>query len=274
MQNLRPFLGLIDRQTLIVTVLAMASTWVCLRIGLVIDMPLELVGIAIVFPIVFSISGAFQRREAALVELAELKANLVAVYLAHRDWPGNGNVEHTRRIGDITRRLYSVVQSGLQEPEGDGLREAYAAFSEISESHEILRREGAVAASDVARVNQYLKHAMMNFEKMRNIAVYRTPRSLRAYTQVFLNSFPILFGPYFAFISINSYPAVGYFVAVLYSLVLVSLDNIQEDLENPYDGIGIDDIDFAESGRPAPLDRTIPSSLQIDSQEGLPNGSP
>lgn len=37
---------------------------------------------------------------------------------------------------------------------------------------------------------------------------------------------------------------VGYAVAVLYSLVLVSLDNIQEDLENPYDGIGEDDINL------------------------------
>ena len=87
----------------------------------------------------------------------------------------------------------------------------------------ILRREGGVATSDVARVNQYLKHAIMNFEKMRNIAVYRTPRSLRSYTQVFLNSFPVLFGPYFAYLSATSYVPVGFFVAVLYSLVLVGL---------------------------------------------------
>ena len=90
---------------------------------------------------------------------------------------------------------------------------------------------------------------MTNFEKMRNIAVYRTPRSLRAFTRFFLSSFPILFGPYFAFLASTSFPTVGYCIALIYSLVLVGLDNIQEDLENPYDGIGVDDIDFyGESG--------------------------
>ncbi len=37
---------------------------------------------------------------------------------------------------------------------------------------------------------------------------------------------------------------VGYCVALIDTLVLVGLDNIQEDLENPYDGIGVDDIEF------------------------------
>ena len=54
------------------------------------------------------------------------------------------------------------------------------------------------------------------FERMRNIAIYRTPVSLRAYSVVFLNVFPIAFGPYFATLCAKSesFPAVGYMVAV------------------------------------------------------------
>jgi predicted membrane chloride channel (bestrophin family) len=33
-------------------------------------------------------------------------------------------------------------------------------------------------------------------------------------------------------------------MAVIYSLVLVGLDNIQDSLENPYDGMSQDDIRF------------------------------
>ena len=40
----------------------------------------------------------------------------------------------------------------------------------------------------------------------------------------------------------NSHMFSGYAVAVIYSLVLVTLDNIQEDLEDPYDGVGEDDV--------------------------------
>jgi hypothetical protein len=39
-----------------------------------------------------------------------------------------------------------------------------------------------------------------------------------------------------------THPIAGYVVAVLYTVVLVSLDNIQDDLENPFDGAGADDL--------------------------------
>ena len=95
---------------------------------------------------------------------------------------------------------------------------------------------------------------MIDYERMRNIATYRTPVTLRAYSSVFLNLFPIAFGPYFASLCVKSesFPAVGYMVAVLYSLVLVTLDNLQEDLEDPFDDVGADDIklDVVEDYRP------------------------
>lgn len=57
-----------------------------------------------------------------------------------------------------------------------------------------------------------------------------------------MNLFPLLFGPYFAQIAYPDHPTAGYVVAAIYSLVLVSLDNIQDDLENPFDGLGADDL--------------------------------
>lgn len=251
MNVLRNFGSIIDKQTLGVTVLAWLSTYVCLELGLVIDLPLELVGIAIVFPIVFSISSAFQRRETALAEFAELKANLTAMFYAHRDWPGLVHDDDAPEIRQITIEVFRCVQDCMKQRSDEAVAQAYTLFSRISESHERLEGSGA-AGTDLARLtSQYLNRAMMNFEKMRNIAMYRTPMSLRSYTQVFLNSFPILYGPYFAYVSENSYLVVGFLVATLYSLVLVGLDNIQDALENPYDGIGVDDVhlDIADSYR-------------------------
>jgi predicted membrane chloride channel (bestrophin family) len=39
-------------------------------------------------------------------------------------------------------------------------------------------------------------------------------------------------------------PLLYYVIPVLYSFILVSLDNIQDHLENPFDDIGEDDIHF------------------------------
>jgi hypothetical protein len=119
----------------------------------------------------------------------------------------------------------------------------YRAFSDLSLSHEALRKSD-VGASEISRLNQYLSKIMTDYERMRNIALIRTPEALRAYSRVFLNLFPIAFGPYFAYLCDDSktFPAVGYIVAVLYSLVLVTLDNLEEHLEDSFDGKGIDDV--------------------------------
>ena len=112
-----------------------------------------------------------------------------------------------------------------------------------SASHEQLRADG-LPGNEVSRANQYLRAIMIEFERMKNILEYRTPLLLRAYSQIFLNSFPILFGPYFAHVIDKSYAVVGYGIAIVYSLVLVSLDNIQEHLENPFDQGCEDDVDL------------------------------
>lgn len=77
---------------------------------------------------------------------------------------------------------------------------------------------------------------------MKIIHNYRTPVTLRAYSKVFIYIFPIIYGPYFAS-TVGDYSAsLEYVMPVLYSFILVSLDNIQDHLENPFDDVGEDDI--------------------------------
>ena len=90
---------------------------------------------------------------------------------------------------------------------------------------------------------------MFEFERMRNVHLYRTPTALRAYSSIFLNAFPVLFAPYFAKVSNDYYYAAGYLVAAFYCLVLVGLNNIQEDLEHPYDQVGADDLNLDVADR-------------------------
>ena len=60
------FSKIIDGQTVIITFLAILSTYLCDRFGFYADLPSGLIGIAIIFPIVFSINSAYKRREEAL----------------------------------------------------------------------------------------------------------------------------------------------------------------------------------------------------------------
>ncbi len=245
MKVIKNFLIVMDWQTLIVTLLAVGSTYVCLRLDLVADIPTGLIGLAVVFPIVFSINAAYKRREEALRYFSEIKGFAVALYYAHRDWLSATGPEHGERVKGVIEELLEAIRQDLGEKgrSRETHAKAFAAFSKLSRSHEELRKSN-LGVSEVSRANRYLSKMMVSFERMRNIAHYRTPLTLRAYSHVFLNLFPVAFGPYFAFLCTESktFPWVGYMIAVLYSLVLVSLDNLQEHLEDPYDEFGADDV--------------------------------
>jgi predicted membrane chloride channel (bestrophin family) len=245
------FARIIDRQTVLVATVAVISTFACLKLGITVNLPFELVAVAIVFPIVFTISSAFQRREGALGELAEFRANLIAMFFAHRDWQRTDDAPHIRTQ---LRRLHDAVRDSVCQRDPAMTRVVYALFSELSLSAESMRASRGVSTSELARLNQYLRNAIANYEKLRNVADYRTPVALRAYTQVFLNVFPVLFAPYFALMSSSGWWPLGFVMAILYTLVLVGLDNIQEGLENPFDGLGIDDIQFDGAAEQAWLD--------------------
>ena len=242
---IKNFLKILDLQTFIILILSLAATHLCLYFDIIFEMPTSLIGIAIVFPIVFSINAAYRRREEALTFLASFKASAVSLYYSHRDWVPGDNKPHTERISKLIVEIFTAIRndfSAKKENVAD-FQQIYYLFSRFSKSNEELRRAG-MADADVSRAHSFIRFMVSDFENMRNILLYRTPISLRAYTQVFLNAFPILFGPYFAYLSSEYFIYCGYIVAVFYGLVLSCLDNIQDFLENPYDGIGADDIDL------------------------------
>jgi hypothetical protein len=83
---LRSLCLIVDLKTVAVGAMAVASTYLCGRFGLIAEFPLTLIATAVVFPIVFSIGGAYKRREAALDEYGSIKTHGRAIYFAARDW--------------------------------------------------------------------------------------------------------------------------------------------------------------------------------------------
>ncbi len=245
MNTIRHFISIISVQTAVVVFLALAATYLCLQNDIVVELPTGLIGIAIVFPIVFSINAAYRRREEALRSFANLKAHGVALFYAHRDWVPDRESAHATRIRQLVADLLEALRASFTTAHEttEEFKRVYALFSDMSGSMEDLRKAG-VSGSEISRANQYLRSMIIEYERMRNIYTYRTPTALRAYSQVFLSAFPVLFAPYFADLSARYFFSLGFLVAAFYGLVLVSLDNIQERLENPFDEIGVDDINL------------------------------
>ena len=250
---LKHFFSVINTKTFVVIAAACVTTYVCTILDFHYNVPTDLIGIAIVFPIVFSINAAYSRREKALEHYSVFKGSALSIRYAHMHWIDenqkenrqgkkiNGD-EHVNRIDKIYKKLFDNIYKYLHsiKPDPETYDHIIKLFGDISLSNEKLRP--FVLDTENARSHNNLRLMAVELENIINIKNYRTPNSLRAYTKVFLNIFPIIFGPFFAHIAITKGIEFGLVMAIIYSLVLTILDNIQEDLEDPFDGIGSDDI--------------------------------
>ena len=145
----------------------------------------------------------------------------------------------SRFLGNF-KTMFTSPKNELEKNE----KEIYNNFSEFSLYIKHDLREEGLSSGECSRTNQYLQKMMISFESIKHIYQYRTPRTLRAFSNLFIKIIPIIYGPYFAYKAEAMYGHFEYVIPVLLAMILVSLDNIQEHLENPFDQVGEDDISF------------------------------
>ncbi|MFM9840453.1 MAG: hypothetical protein ACKVOQ_19455 [Cyclobacteriaceae bacterium] len=243
-KTLRSFSLIINYKTFIITALSVLSSYICFHFDLTAKFPDMLVGVAIVFPVVFSIGSAYTRRETALQRYADFKGHAIAIYFAVRDWTTSKESDLPKRVSQLVQEMVHQVKIMVRlTPEEWNAREKemYVLFSKLSGMTMQLRELG-VQSGEISRVSQYVGKIIIAFDNMKIIHNYRTPVTLRTYSKVFIYIFPIIYGPYFASTFHDYSASLEYVMPVLYSFILVSLDNIQDHLENPFDEVGEDDI--------------------------------
>ena len=235
---------IINLKTIIVTFLSIVSTAICLHYGIKASFPLTLIGTAIIFPIVFSIGGAYKRREVALDEYGSIKAHGRALYLAVLHWvenpPENLKIELKGLLKDLLESNKLLLTHKINELE-EREKVVYDNFQRLSEFIKKMRGYG-LSSGEASRSNQFLSKMMISFERIKHIYQYRTPRTLRTYSDIFIIILPIIYGPHFAENATNFSYGLQFAVPVLFSVILVALDNIQSHLENPFDQRGEDDV--------------------------------
>jgi hypothetical protein len=236
---------IINYKTIIITALSIISSYICFHYGFTAKFPDMLVGVAIVFPVVFSIGAAFNRRETALQKLSDFKGHGVAIFYATRDWTATKDNDLPERARVLFGQMIALMKKMFQTKEEshwrDNEKKMYDLFSQMSLLTMELRNYG-VQSGEISRISQYVSKMIIAFDNMKIIHDYRTPVTLRSYSKFFIYIFPVVYGPYFAS-TFHDYSAhLEYVMPVLYSFILVSLDNIQDHLENPFDDVGEDDI--------------------------------
>lgn len=115
---------------------------------------------------------------------------------------------------------------------------------EVDKLYEFIHfRRQTISKSLKDKLFKYMCDLHEAIDNLNGIHVHRTPVSLKAYCKVFIYIFPLIYAPTIIFnIGENYNHLAVYFVVVLTEFILISLYNIQDDLEYPFDDKGLDDI--------------------------------
>lgn len=214
-------------------------TYVSIHFNLGYNLDLTLLSIAIIFPLVFNIRGAFRRREKALQHLSQYRSALVTINF-YLQTSTDLSEEDKKKTEDILARISDETLHHLKDNEEnvDAVDKAIEDFhSHISELEEFIPRR----IKD--RIFRYMNDMQEGFENVFAINIHRTPMALKAYCLIFIYIFPLIYAPTIIYnIGATHSEVIVYFIVVVTEFILISLYNIQDHMEYPFDDIGVDDI--------------------------------
>ncbi len=147
-------------------------------------MDLTLIGIAMIFPLVFTIRGSFRRREKALEHLSEFRGSIKTLdyfFKSNLKLTEEDNAEVSEILLKISNNLMSQLKNNSHETARlDGnIDELYVFVQDHKDSISCKREE------KIFRLMQDLHETI---ENVHAINVHRTPISLKAYCLIFISS--------------------------------------------------------------------------------------
>lgn len=255
--SLKRYTGVINYRTFISVFISILATWLSYRYKLIFDLDLTLISVAVVFPLVFTLGSAFQRREKALEHLGRTKGALSAIKYC---FSFSNKIED-----DEKEKIYKEVHHVKTEliaflfSDSDDKEELNLSISKIQGF--IIKHRETIGRSLSLRVYRLMRDVIMGIENAISIKVHRTPQSIRAYCELFIYVFPFFYAPTliknieYQDIQLgeiinspdilyvqNRFDMIVYILNIVLSFFLITLFNVQEQIENPFDQDGMDDI--------------------------------
>ena len=264
-KNMQKYLAIIDEKTASIVALCVAITWLCFRYEFGFDLNVTLFSIAVIFPLVFTIREAFKKRDSIIKLLSIFKASLNSVYYAfasNRKLSEQDIQQVAEHLTAISHIFFEALKGGVYEP-----AEVREKTNEIFEF--LQKNQDVISNGVVMKTIRFLQDVNESMENTVGLKLHGTPISLRAYCLVFIYIFPFIFIPTLTFDLAASPPWVVYVLAIIHGFILISLYNVQYDMEDPFDQVGLDDIKLEEFH----FDKTVePQATQgaQDAGVGLP----
>ncbi|WP_411768181.1 hypothetical protein [Winogradskyella sp. A3E31] len=220
---------------------ACAITYASFYFNISFNVDLTLLSIAIIFPLVFAIRGSFRRREKALEHLSEFKStlNTLKYYLISKN---DRSKEFIDNVNNILLEINNTVIAHLGA-KNKGMHEVDKSTDKLYQF--ILANEAVISRQVREKSFRFMKDMHESVENLNSIHIHRTPISMKAYCLIFVYIFPFIYAPE-VIKNVGDYQSsvIVYLIVIVTQFILISLYNIQDQLEHPFDSVGVDDINL------------------------------
>ena len=244
MKKIKGLTAVINFRVFIVTITTLIAFYLCYTYELKLFVDFNVISIAIVFPLVFTITGAYQKRQDALRLLSDYRANLVGIsdyFKTVYKMPEENIKKFNSLLSSVSQSLYEMLTDKSQKTSVDEIRN-------------IMKDIHGVIYDNMSRFNEREKDSLIGtkreisrcIENLNALNIHGTPSSLRSYCLFFIYIFPFIYVPALfnhSFVEVTiTNQVIIMILSVLISFVLMALYNIQLYIENPFDQEGLDDI--------------------------------
>lgn len=220
-------------------IMAMVVPYLCFRYNVEFDMDLTLISIAMIFPLVFTIRGSFRRREKALEHLSEFRSTLKTL-----NYFMSANPQMTEEAKAESETLMIHISNTLMSHLKSNSNETADIDQSLQDMYDFIQsRTDVISGKSRERLFRIMKDLHETVENVHAINIHRTPISLKAYCLIFIYIFPLIYAPTIIHrVGPDKGHWITYFIVLISQFIMISLYNIQNQLEYPFDDEGLDDI--------------------------------
>jgi hypothetical protein len=226
-------------RTFLVLLISQIASFIAIYYDIRFDIDLLLFGLAIGFPLAFSIQSAFKRRDRAIEYLSLFKAGVLTIrhsFLVEEDLTHHQKAESTKIVSNLTDQLTMQLTNriGNFEPVQQRIVEVMNFIENNREN---------ISNRNILRIVRYLRDVTESSAYLISLVNYRTMAGLRFYALIFISVFPLLQAP----ILLNKLEYILptwtlYLFMATSSLLLITLFNFQKMIEYPFNPKGLDNI--------------------------------
>lgn len=237
------FLYFFNVRTFLAVAISQAAAFLAVTYDVKFSFNILLFGIAVVFPLHFSIQAAFKRRDKALEYFGLFKGGAMALHYSFQvseDLSTEGKQEARGLLKKMTDQLFSQLESQIK---------GYRTFQQFLDNIFIFieKNKEGISSRNKLRMIRYMRDTVESSTYLLSLVNHRTMAGMRFYGIFFTLIFPMVQAPIMLNNMESLVPAWGFYLLMaITSLIMVTLSNFQSMIEYPFDRRGMDNIQIQD----------------------------